>query len=181
MLWEDGVLSDLGEAYALCCIDSEDLAEEVLHLFRAVLHTFLSCVYHCLLIAEILGELAEFIVFGIEGPIGIDFYDNVFVYRRDRIDWAYWRRVLQRPTYQLKIHSYLIMSHLALPYRSMETWTAQSRERFHSHSWPSCWIQSRLSWKSTSLGHYLDRAIILDEYVLRFDIPMQIPFFMQDL
>ena len=80
------MLSDLGEAYALCCIDSEDLAEEVLHLLRAVLHAFLSCVYHCLLIAEILGELAEFIVFGIEGPIGIDFYDNMYVYRRDRID-----------------------------------------------------------------------------------------------
>jgi hypothetical protein len=105
----------------------------------------------------------------------------VNAYRRDRIDWAYWRRVLQKPTYQLKIHSYLIMSHLALPYRSMETWTAQSRERCHSHFWPFCWNQSRLSWKSTLLGHYLDRAIILDEYVLRFDIPMQIPFFMQDL
>jgi hypothetical protein len=80
------VLSDLGEAYALCCIDSEDLAEEVLHLFRAVLHAFLSSVYHCLLIAEILGILAKFIVFGIEGPIGIDFYDNMYVYRRDMID-----------------------------------------------------------------------------------------------
>ena len=80
------MLSDLGEAYTLCCIDSEDLAEEVLHLLRAVLHAFLSSVYHCLLIAEILGELAEFIVFGIESPVGIDFYDNVFVYRRDMID-----------------------------------------------------------------------------------------------
>ena len=80
------MLSDLGEAYTFCCIDSEDFAEEVLHLFSTVLHTFLSSVYHCLLIAEILDILAEFIVFGIEGPIRIDFYDDMDAYRRDKID-----------------------------------------------------------------------------------------------
>ena len=52
------MLSDLGETYSLCCVDSEYFTEEVLHLLGAILQTFFSRVYHCFFIAEIFGVFA---------------------------------------------------------------------------------------------------------------------------